>query len=830
MAMQISILYNEKKAFELILNAGRKAGIGRIMEKQLIKISVRNLVEFILRSGDIDNRIAESDKDAMQLGAKIHRKIQRQMGASYHAEVTLRRKIEYENFDIQVEGRADGVIVEEAENEKIIKDANQMVCIDEIKGIFKELEALSEPIPVHLAQAKCYAAIYGEEKGLEKIRVQMTYCNMETEEIKRFREEYRVEDLKLWFLDLVHQYEKWARFQVEWKQIRNQSIKKVEFPYRYREGQKELAASVYRTILRKKKLFIQAPTGAGKTMATVFPAVKAVGEGLGEKIFYLTAKTITRTAARSAFDLLKEQNLCCKVITLTAKEKICFCEKPDCNPEYCPYARGHYNRVNDAVFELLATRDDLSREVIEEQAEKWTVCPFEMGLDLAVWTDAVICDYNYVFDPNAHLKRFFGEGVKGEYLFLVDEAHNLVERGREMYSASLYKEDVLKIRRQIKKMDGKLARRLEECNKQMLELKRECDGITVLNSAAHIYLKLLSVLAELERFLEEYKESAVREDVLELYFEVRTFINIYEKLDENYMIYAELMEDGRFRVRLFCVNPAVNLKEYLEKGNSTIFFSATFLPIHYYKELLSTETDDYAVYAKTAFSGSQSLLLQGTDVSTKYTLRSLDMYQRYAEYLYRTATAKQGNYLAFFPSYKFMEQVYEVFQGLTAERKSEERIECLVQSSYMSEEAREIFLESFEERRAGSLMGFCVMGGIFSEGIDLVREKLIGAIIVGTGLPQVCRDRELLKDYFDRKGLNGFDYAYVYPGMNKVQQSAGRVIRTEKDRGIILLLDERFAERRYRNTFPREWEGIETCSIQTVEQKIHEFWEDNSSK
>lgn len=785
------------------------------MDKQRIRVSVRNLVEFILRSGDIDNRIASQDKDAMQLGARIHRRIQRQMGASYQAEVTLRRVFEFEELDIQVEGRADGIITEDS------------VWIDEIKGIFRELEYLTEPIPVHLAQAKCYACIYALEQGLPSVGVQMTYCNMETEEIRRFRQEYDTEELNIWFQELVRQYEKWGRFQIQWKQVRNQSVRQVEFPYEYRKGQKELAASVYRTILRRKKLFIQAPTGVGKTIATVFPAVKAVGEELGEKIFYLTAKTITRTAASQAFHLLKEQGLRYKVVTLTAKDKICFCEKADCNPEYCPYAKGHFDRINDAVYELITSSDDMSRRALEEQARKWKVCPFELGLDVSLWMDAVICDYNYVFDPNAHLRRFFGEGVKGEYLFLIDEAHNLVERGREMYSADLVKEDVLRIRRQVKMLDGRLAGRLEECNRQLLELKRACDGVTVYNSAAHVYLKLLTVMGELERFLEEYRDSPIREDVLEFYFEVRRFISVYEKLDENYLIYGELTGDGRFRLRLFCVNPAGNLKEYMDKGCSTIFFSATLLPIHYYKELLSTEKDDYAVYAETAFSEDQRMLLQATDVSTRYSSRGAGMYERYGEYLYRVARARRGNYMAFFPSYQFLEEVYRVFAELIRE---EDGIRCLVQAPYMSEEAREIFLEGFEDSREGSLMGFCVMGGIFSEGIDLAKERLIGAIIVGTGLPQVCRERELLKNYFDGRGMNGFDYAYVYPGMNKVQQSAGRVIRTEEDRGVILLLDERFSERRYQNTFPREWKGIRRCSLRTVERQVQEFWDGFSSK
>ncbi|MCF2555080.1 helicase C-terminal domain-containing protein [Faecalicatena contorta] len=789
-------------------------------QQPVIRISVRNLVEFILRSGDIDNRIAGMDKDAMLLGGKIHRKIQHQMGADYHAEVSLKYEVACKGFSILIEGRADGIIMSPQGN-----------VIDEIKGIFKDLESLLQPEEVHLAQAKCYAYIYASQNNLEEIGVQMTYCNMETEDIKRFQFVYAEEELRTWFFELVGRYEKWARYQIKWKQKRNASIKEVEFPFAYREGQKDLAASVYRTILRQKKLFIQAPTGVGKTMATVFPAVKAIGEGLGDKLFYLTAKTITRTVAWQAFDTLKEQALRMKVIVLTAKEKICFCDEVNCNPEYCPYAKGHYDRVNDAVYELLTTSDEMSREILEEQARKWQVCPFEMSLDVSTWVDAVICDYNYVFDPNAHLRRFFGEGVKGDYLFLIDEAHNLVERGREMYSASIYKEDFLSIKRKVKEEDTKLAARLESCNKQLLTLKRECEEYLVLNSISHIYIKILPLMTELERFLEECRKEELRKEVLDFYFSIRQFMNIYDRLDENYMIYCEMEPDGRFKLRLFCVNPANNLKEFLDKGNSTIFFSATLLPIHYYKKLLSTSgKEDYAVYAQSPFDVKKRLLLMGNDVSTKYTRRGEDMYRRYAEYLWQVAGSKRGNYIAFFPSYRFMEEVYEIFVSMAEERINDIPVEYVMQSQYMSEEAREIFLENFEEERENILIGFCVLGGIFSEGIDLAEDKLIGAIIVGTGLPQVCRERELLKSYFDGQGLRGFDYAYLYPGMNKVLQSAGRVIRTDEDRGVILLLDDRFRNQRYREVFPREWEKVGVCNIENMKELLEEFWVEQEKK
>lgn len=777
------------------------------MEEKIIRISVRNLVEFILREGDIDNRKAGlPDKEAMQLGGRIHRKIQRQMGSDYYAEVPLKITVPCEGFAIQIEGRADG-----------IQKTADGVVVDEIKGVLRELEYIEKPVSVHLAQAKCYGYIYGKQQELDSITIQMTYCQMETEEVKRFQETFSIEELERWFLDIVMQYEKWARFQVEWRQTRDATIKAAEFPYPYREGQRELVTSVYRTILRKKKLFIQAPTGVGKTMATIFPAVKAVGEGLGDKIFYLTAKTITRTVAEQAFQILKKNGLQYKVATLTAKEKICFCEKAECNPDVCPYAKGHFDRVNDAVYEMITTMEEMSRENIETQAKKHSVCPFEMGLDVSLWVDAIICDYNYVFDPNAHLKRFFSEGKKGEYLFLIDEAHNLVERGREMYSAVLYKEEFLQMKKAVRYESVKLTRQLEGCNQMLLEMKRECQTYKEYNSISHFALKLLNVMNGLQKLLEEKEQ--VDEEVLEFYFHVRNFLNIYEEVDENYVIYTELEEGGDFKLKLFCVNPAVKLQNFLSQGNSTVFFSATLLPIRYYKKLLSVETDDYAVYAHSPFKEANRLLVLGQDVSTKYTRRGYEMYERFAIYIKNVMQAKPGNYLVFFPSYRFMEEVRETF-----ERYRTEEMCCMMQEQNMNEQDREAFLQEFEAEREGSLAGFCVMGGIFSEGIDLTKERLIGAMIVGTGLPQVCNEREILKQYFDRHGENGFDYAYLYPGMNKVLQAAGRVIRTEEDKGVIALLDDRFAGRRYLEIFPREWRKLTYCNVKTIGEKVEQFW------
>ena len=779
----------------------------------MIRISVRNLVEFILREGNIDNRTGGGqDPENMQMGSRIHRKIQRQMGSDYQAEVPLKTEIVCDGFTLKIEGRADGLI-----------HTKEQVMVDEIKGVLRELDRVQEPAGIHLAQAKCYASMVAEQEGVDEIGVQMTYCQMETEEVKRFQYSYRSNELKVWFDEVIRQYEKWAKFQIEWRKARNASVKGIEFPFPYRKGQRDLAVSVYRTILRKKKLFIQAPTGVGKTISTVFPAVKAVGEELGEKIFYLTAKTITRTVAEQAFETLREQNLKFKVITLTAKDKICFCEETSCNPDDCPYAKGHFDRVNDAVYELLMREDVMSREVLEAQARKHKVCPFEMALDVSTWVDGVICDYNYVFDPDARLRRFFAEGGAGGYLFLIDEAHNLVERGRQMYSAELCKEDFLAVKKLVKGEAPRFAKRLEACNKILLAMKKECENYKVLDNISHFGIQLMNVLSETDRYLEECVDKEVRETVLDFYFQVRSFLNIYDGLDENYVVYTEYQENGRFVLKLFCVNPAANLQKCLDKGNSAVFFSATLLPIQYYKRLLSTEKDNYAVYIDSSFDTKKRLLMNGVDVSTRYAMRSREMYQRYATYIFRVVKAKMGNYLIFFPSYRFMEDVYQEFTQLLA--SDEEEMELVIQQKHMDEEERENFLRAFEMGREKSLIGFGVLGGIFSEGIDLTNEKLIGTLIIGTGLPQVCNEREILKSYFDQKGLYGFDYAYRYPGMNKVLQAAGRVIRTEDDRGVILLLDERFQREKGKEIFPKEWADCERCRLDIVEEKIRLFWE-----
>ncbi len=793
-----------------------------------VKISVRNLVEFIFREGDINSTgLGTKNTEAMQLGNKIHRKIQKRMGIGYEAEVPLFSCVnltsnEYdEEFELNVEGRADG----------IFRDGSE-IMVDEIKGVYMDIHQLKEPLMVHKAQAMCYAYMICEQENPAFISVQVTYCHLESEEERRFKETYTSDEIRNWFTDLITRYEPWAVYEYDWRKKRNASIQSLTFPFPYREGQKELAAYVYKTIEHEKKIFIQAPTGVGKTISTVFPAVKALGEELADRIFYLTAKTITRTVAQECFSLLSKQDLSFKYLTITAKEKLCFLEgRPECNPGSCPYAKGHYDRVNDSVYDMLIHETNMDRDTILSYAEKHKVCPFEMCLDAALFADSVICDYNYAFDPNVYLRRFFSEGKKGSYVFLIDEAHNLVERAREMYSAMLVKEDFLKVKR-ILNAEAKKASppevqytikifvaAIDKCNKTLLDYKHHCDEFEVWEDISSFAFQLMRVINSYELFAKEVRDLPERETILNFFFDVRHFVNMYDQMDDKYRIYSDYDGEGNFRIKLQCMDPSSKLYSSLEYARGTAFFSATLLPIRYYKEQLSTTPEDYAVYANSSFSTEQRRIVIANDVTSKYTRRGPAEYRKIASYIEEFVAAKQGNYMVFFPSYAFLNQVYERLN-------LSENTDILIQDNSMSESEKEAFLAAFDAENTRTLVGLCVMGGIFGEGIDLKADRLIGTAIVGTGLPQVCNERELFKRYYDAKKGNGFDYAYLYPGINKVFQAGGRVIRTATDRGVILLLDERFLGRTYLELFPREWLPYDVTNKKGMKDILHSFWND----
>lgn len=804
--------------------------------KAKANISVRALVEFLLKEGDINtSKDTLTDTKAMQMGAKLHRKIQKRMGDNYRSEVAFKytTAVEHENvlYDIQVEGRADGVISPslldshtksyalDTTGEYLLRD---IVVIDEIKCIMGDVSYIERPSSVHLAQAKCYAYMYGVENNYpddENIGVRITYCQMKSEEIKYFHERFSFEELKKFYADLMKEYVKWVDFQYKWKLRRDASARELDFPFAYREGQKGLAQDVYRTIMREKKLYLEAPTGVGKTITTTFPAIKAMGEGLISRVFYLTARTTNKEAAINCIDLMAQKGLECKSIILTAKEKMCILDKPDCNPKTCERAKGHFDRVNEAVFDLINNETRITRQVILDYADKHKVCPFEFGLDVSIWCDVIVGDYNYAFDPNVYLRRFFQNDKKDDYLFLIDEAHNLVQRARNMYSATLIKEDLLLLNSYVKAYDKKLSSHINACNKIMLEFKRKSEGMSIvtIEEIVTLVFRLMEIIARMDKLLSGDLKVENGEEARNIYFNIRNFVNTYDKIGEDYTVYTDFNDKGEFVLNLCCMNPARLLSEYLSKGKSAVFFSATLLPIDYYREQLAGNEDDYAVYAPSAFSTDNRLIMIANDVSTKYTRRNEREYTKIAKYIIEFVTAKKGNYLVFFPSYKYMEDV--------SKHLKEYEDVMIFQKNNMTEEEKEEFLESFREQEEDLHIGMAVMGGVFSEGIDLIGSRLIGTVIVGCGLPMVCNERELFKNYYDEKGKNGFDYAYLYDGMNKVQQSVGRVIRTVTDVGAILMLDERLLTDAYTRLFPREWYPYKVVNHYNMGKCLEEFYD-----
>ena len=794
----------------------------------IIKTSVRNLVEFVLRRGDLQPGSIGASRAAE--GIKAHQYIQKISGADYVPEVTLSyvypnqetqdgwisssmqdRGIS-ENFCLEIKGRADGIIMKESG-----------ACIDEIKTTSLDLILIDESFnDLHWAQAQCYAFMYAVQEGLEIMEAQLTYVQLDTAQTKKFSRSFSRAELTAFFFNLVEQYLTWACQLQEWAMQRDNSIRKMQFPFgTYRPGQRELAVAVYQTIKQSQKLFAQAPTGIGKTIGTLFPALKAMAEGFTVQIFYLTAKTITRTVAEKALTNLQNQGLEIKPLTLTAKSKLCFLAESSCLPEDCLFARGYYDRVNEAVKDMFK-EVAWTRQVIEQYARKHSVCPFEFSLEMANWADVVICDYNYVFDPRVFLRRFFLEG--GEYTFLVDEAHNLVDRAREMFSAELGKESWLSLKKFTKQDDSKLTKSLSKVNSALVKEKKGCtevgeNGESVeKESPTKLIQALRRFIKEAEYFLKTNDQLfSWREQLVEHYFQALSFTKTADSYNERYVTYKHITKDD-FKIKLFCLDPSVRLKEALGRGRSAVLFSATLSPMDYFMNVLGGDATSYKLRLASPFPPENLCLMINDRISTKFKQRAAT-YEQVAESISAAVLYKKGNYLAYFPSYHYMHEVYLRFKAQNPQ------VEVICQNSGLTEEEREAFLIRFSHNPEQTLVGFVLMGGIFGEGIDLIGDRLSGAIVVGVGLPQVCMEREILRTYYETTSRQGFEFAYLFPGMNKVLQAVGRVIRTEKDRGIVLLIDERFSKAAYKKLFPDEWKKV--CNAGTVDNiiaSIKNFW------
>lgn len=777
----------------------------------MIKLPIRRLVELIMRCGNIDSRYVS--KDRMFEGAKAHRILQknnREIYEDYRSEVMLSEEYCFNGIDYMLEGRADGIFCHDGR-----------VTIEEIKTTVLPMSLINEDFNIaHWAQAKCYAYIWAVQNNLLEISVQLTYFNLETNESKIFINTFEIDELKIFISALIEKYSVWASFSSGWEKMRDASIKTLQFPYpAYRKGQRELAVDAYRTIARGNKLFTQAPTGTGKTISVLFPAIKAMGEGRTSKIFYLTAKTITRQVAEEAFEKMRQGGLKVKTLTLTAKEKICFCEKPVCHPEHCEYAKGHYDRVNEAILEAVEECDDLSRTMIEKYAKKHTVCPFELSLDLSLMADCIICDYNYVFDPRAYLRRFFADS-SGDYVFLIDEAHNLVDRSREMFSSQLFKTAFYKVKKEYKGRNKALDKILTSINKFMIDLRKQCgeQGYLIKSEKSNEFIKLIDKYTSVcELMLKENRALSEDNNFLQLYFEAMGFLTISEFYDERYVTLVESQQD-EVTLKLFCLDPSFLLGEALKRGNSAIMFSATLSPLAYFRGMLGGVEEDKMLSLDSPFDSRSLCVITAANVSTKYKDREQSR-QNITRLIGSFVSQKTGNYIIYFPSYKYMNDVFEEFTT------SFPNITAVRQGTTMSEEQREDFLSCFNENPKISYMAFCVLGGIFSEGIDLIGSRLIGTVIVSVGLPQLSIQRNIIRDYFNSKNGLGYEYAYMYPGMNKVLQAAGRVIRCESDTGAVLLIDERYSHKNYLKLFPTHWHLCRNIKDrESLEKTLESFW------
>lgn len=800
---------------------------------------MRELVEFVLRRGDLGGQRDFVGSDRALAGTRGHQKLQRSRPAGYQKEIRLSHDIVTEDFVLRIQGRLDGLLV-----------TPTATVLEEIKTTQGRWDGV--PDPLHWAQAKFYAFFYAHTNALNQIVIQLTYLALESSDETTFRLEQSLEELNAFFHATASVYLEWIRDRHEWTIARNESIAALGFPFgAYRAGQRQLAVSAYRVLVKGGSLFLEAPTGVGKTISVAFPAVKALGEGNLERIFYLTARTVGRTIAEKAFADMRRTGLKLRALTLTAKEKICVRDGHACDAATCPLALGYFDRCKPAMRAALA-HEEITRQVLEEVGRAHQVCPFELSLDVSTWVDAIICDYNYVFDPRVYLRRHFSED-RTLCAFLVDEAHNLVDRAREMFSADLDTVEIQEVRRALKgvprcaKALGKLASGLRklagagdsgaepilssdpvtELNlypfaqparaTSQISLKRELEGTHMHRAFPAELLPLLEqALKESEEWLVRNEPAEFREQLLALYFRVHAFLRTIDVYDERFVTIVE--SSPAPRVRLFCLDPSFLLSQALARGKAAVFFSATLRPLEYYHALLGGGAESRNVHLRSPFPPENLAVLVHDRIQTHFNARAASV-DDVAQSIDALIRQRKGNYLVYFPSFKYLSAVLEGFQAANPD------VETLAQRSGMTEQERDAFLAAFRAERPETLVGFAVMGGVFGEGIDLVGEHLIGAVIVGVGLPQLSMERDLIRDYFQQRSGDGFGFAYAFPGMNRVLQAVGRVIRCETDKGVVLLIDRRFRERRYRSLFPEWWRVQKVANTQDIARVVAAFWE-----
>lgn len=771
-------------------------------------LSVHQLVDYLLRRGSIDSRVYNAD--TMAEGTRIHLRYQSIQDGTYQSEVPLECSFEYEEFIFHLQGRADGVI-----------RTDGRIVIDEIKSTNDDLDHFHEVQGEwHLGQAICYAYMYAESFHLDEMGVRLTYIS-QTDGTKRIKDYvFSKQTLFQRVSDLIASYVRFYRLLSEHKERRKISSGALEFPFEdFRKGQREVSKYVYKVVSDGGLFLFEAPTGTGKTISTLYPSVKTFSEERNDKIFYLSAKAQAKTVAHQAMKLLVKKGLIAHSIVLASKEHMCQCEKQRCNPEDCPFAKDYYEKINAVIERMLMDEMCIDPDTVLRYALLYGVCPFECQLDLSLYCDVIICDYNYLFDPLVYLKRFF-DASKTPYFALIDEAHNLSERTKDMFTIALETSKLVSLQKAFRKFRAVgMKRSLRKLISLMEELSQDAGEHTIVENdfPLALYNAADNLFASMQEILKEHGEYAEDEfgDVFRMIYR---FNKIHDYLDESFVTYIEKTDDLRFFIR--CVDASSRIQDTLQKIRGAVLFSATLTPMDYYIRTLGGDENTPYLRLPSPFEQSHLCLLVRSDISTRYKDRERS-YQDIADSIRAVVGEKTGNYLVFFSSYQYLSNVLDRYP------RREENI--IVQAKEMKMKDREEFLASFRENPDHTTVGFAVLGGAFSEGIDLSSDRLIGAIIVGVGLPMVSFERDLIRKYYDAKGVNGFDYSYTNPGKNKVMQAAGRVIRSASDRGVVLLIDERFMQYGYRDLFRLEWSHYKRVrSTDEIRHHLNFFWKQNN--
>lgn len=798
----------------------------RYVEDSLtIELSVDELCERVFRSGNMDRKNAP--RNMRLIGSETYRKIQSGAGAFYNSEVELSTTFAHNGLYYTVSGMADGIIKKDG-----------IVTVDEIKSVGK-FDFFAPPRDVFLAQMRCYAYFVASRDELDVVYGRLTYVNSENGKIKYFNYEYRTEDLRAWYKKLIEKISRAAEFMKYRQEILLPSAEGARFPYpELREGQEIMIRESYRAMKKGERLFVEAPTGTGKTISSLYPAIRAIGAGYADKIFYLTAKSSTRREAYRAAGKLFEAGARLRTVVITAKEQLCLCgaritgaNENLCDPKICDFACGYYDRVDDAVFELLSRQNGFTRQIIAEVAKKYRVCPYELSLDLSEYCDIIICDYNYIFDPMVYFRRYFGSDADvGKYIFLIDESHNLADRARDMYSATLHRSEFERLYAQIPLNDNEFNKAFERIIIYLRGLRRLCRDNMVRTSDGEergFYMnsalpeKLLEELrifkSTLDDWLRHNPDDLRASSFEKLVMLIRRYLAIGEYFDERFLFYIEI-SGGDMMLKIYCLDPSHIMDTLQNRAVSTVLFSATLRPADYFVDVLGGVGHSRQISLPSPFDRDALGVMVADYLSLRYGDREKNT-KKYATVIAATVSAKAGNYMVYFPSYEMLKSVSGAFCAKYP------NVKTIIQKQNMTLREKEEFLDEFKEDRGVLRIGFCVLGGAFSEGVDLPGNRLIGVVIFGVGLPGLSNENNIIRDYFEPRNGCGYDYAYTYPGMNNVLQAAGRVIRRDEDEGVVVLVDDRYAEEKYRNLFPEHWKNVKYArNAQSLAESVADFW------